>query len=133
MNSIIKLQNKMLNGPQVHIPTVHRFTDGIYSREMTVPANVCLVGAKHKTRHFFIISKGKCVINDGETIQTLEAPYHGVTEIGTKRAITAITELVFTAFHVTDETDIDKIECDIIEGEGLKIQNNSGGMLQWFG
>ena len=133
MNSIIKLQNKMLSGPQVHIPTVHRFSKGIYSREITIPAGVCLVGAKHLTQHFFVISQGNCVINDGDSKKLYRAPYQGITAPGTKRAITALSETVFTTFHVTDETDIDKIECDIIEDEGLKIQNNSGGMLQWFG
>ena len=114
----------MLGMDQVEIATVHRFTDGIYAREITIPEGVCLVGARHKTRHFFIVSQGECIINDGYNITTLEAPYMGITEPGTKRAITALYDTVFTTFHVTDKTDVDEIEADIIDDEGLKIQNN---------
>ncbi len=121
---MMELQDKMLEMEQAEITTKHRFTDGVYSREITIPRDVCLIGAKHLTRHFFIISKGKCIINDGKSTEILESPYHGITEIGTKRAILAMEDTVFTTFHVTNETDIDKIEKDIIEPEGLKIQNN---------
>ena len=124
--NIKDLQEEMLKMNQVEVSTVHRFAEGIYSREITIPEGVCLVGAKHRTQHMFIVSKGNCLFNQGVEI---EAPYQGVTEIGTKRAIMALTETVMTTFHVTDETDIEEIERTIIEDEGLKIQNNSSRRL----
>lgn len=121
MNNVSKLQSAMLEYEQVDIKTRHQFTDGCYAREITIPAGVLLVGAKHLTEHFFVISKGKIMINNGVV---LEAPYTGITLPGTKRAIEALEETVMTTFHVTRETNIEEIEKAIIDPEGLKIANN---------
>lgn len=119
--------------PQVEIETTHTFINGVYARQITIPAGVCIVGAKHKTEHPYLISKGKCwVVNKGER-ELIDAPHSGVTTPGSKRAITAIEDTVFTTFHPTNETDINKIEADIIEPEGLKITNNPTEAIQCRG
>ncbi len=130
MSNILELQKEMRSMPQVEINTIHRFTDGVYSREITIPAGVSLVGAKHLTEHFYVISKGECVFSDNTSQEALSAPYHGTTSPGTKRAIYALTDTIITTFHATNETDINKIESDIIEPEGLKIQNNPKERLE---
>ncbi len=119
----------MLDMPQVDIETKHTFCDGVYSREIIIPAGVCLVGAKHKTNHFYVVSKGLCCVSIDDVKTTIKAPHTGITEPGTKRVIYAIEDTVFTTFHPTKETDIDKIEALIIEPEGLKIANNPQELL----
>jgi len=71
-----------------------------------------------------VVSKGKCLIVDGDKSLEVIAPCTLISEVGAKRAIYAETETVLTTFHPTNETDIKKIEADIIEPEGLKIMNN---------
>lgn len=118
------LQKAMLEQPQVKVETNHAFMNGIYARQIIIPAGVVIVGAKHKTEHPYLISKGKCyIINNGKR-EYFEAPYNGITKPGSKRAIYAIEDTVFTTFHPTEETDIKKIESEIIEPEGLQIANN---------
>ncbi|MCP4473423.1 MAG: hypothetical protein GY821_02400 [Gammaproteobacteria bacterium] len=131
--SILELQNAMLKEPQVDIETTHVFSNGVYLRGITIPEGVVIVGAEHLTDHSFIVSKGSCIINDGKEKLHIQAPYHGLTKAGTKRSIYATTDTVFTTFHITDETDIFKIEKQIIKPEGLEIQNNSGGKISWHG
>ena len=41
----------MLKGDTVELETKHHFSDGLYARELFIPAGVCLVGALHKTTH----------------------------------------------------------------------------------
>lgn len=122
--SVEALQAKMLNMPQAEVKTNHYFCEGCYAREITIPSGVLIVGAKHKTEHFHVISKGECVISNMGKDEVFKAPFTGVTKQGSKRAILALTETVFTTFHPTEETDINKIEQAIIENEGLKISNN---------
>ena len=124
--SVEKLQAKMLEMPQAAVETVHRFCDGCYAREISIPAGVMIVGAKHKTEHFHVISKGVLVISNMGKEEVFKAPYTGVTKPGSKRAIVAIEDSVFTTFHPTKEKDIEKIEREIIEDEGLKITNSGG-------
>ncbi len=124
------LQEALLKMPQVDLPTTHKFCDGIYARQIEIPAGVCLVGAKHKTNFFLTISAGKCAITDGETHQIFEAPVTIVSKKGAKRSIYALSDTVMTTFHATPETDIKKIESAIIEPEGLKIANNPQERLE---
>ena len=56
-SNIYKAQNVMLSMPQAETETKHHFADGIYARELFIPAGVCLVGALHKTNHLFTVSQ----------------------------------------------------------------------------
>ena len=78
-----------------------------------------LVGALHKTNHLFTISQGECVAVTHEGREEIKAPYMGQTHPGMKRVIYAITDTVWTTFHVTEETDVDKIAEQILEPEAV--------------
>ena len=127
---IEELQKAMLDLPQAEVETRHYFLNGIYAREITIPKDVCLVGAKHKTSFAMVISKGECVIKDGNEEIVLKAGQTIISKVGAKRAIFAIQETVLTTFHPTQETDIGKIESDIIEPEGLRIANNPKELIK---
>ena len=116
-SNIFKLQELMLTQEQAETETFHHFSDGIYARELRIPAGVCIVGALHKTRHFVMVSKGKCSIATHEGSQIVEAPYMVETQPGIKRVVYAFTDTIMTTFHVTNETDIDKIAEQILVPE----------------
>lgn len=99
----------------VVMPLRHIFTDGLYSRQIFMAAGTILTSRTHKTEHQFIVSKGKCIVNDGETIEEISAPYIGITKPGTKRAIYIEEDTLWTTFHATSETCIEKIEAEILE------------------
>lgn len=120
--NIAKLQQSMMNQEQVDCPVNHYFSDGIYARELIIPKGCCIVGAKHKTRHLFLVTKGHCLIADGDDVIEVQAPFTSETIEGTKRAITALEDTVIMTFHVTDETDIDKIGDEILEPENTLPQ-----------
>ena len=117
---IKQLQKEVLKCPQSDIETTHTFCNGVYAREIKIPKGVVLVGAKHKTAFFMVISSGICSINGVE----YKAPQTLISEIGEKRAIYAMEETIIVGFHPTNKTNIKEIELDIIEDEGLKIANN---------
>lgn len=126
MNVIERLQESMLGMPQVEIETSHTFCNGVYAREIKIPKGVVLVGAKHKTEFFMVISAGCCLVKDGDNEDTYDAPCTLISPVGAKRVILALEDTVLTTFHPTKETEVEKIERDIIEPEGLKITNNRG-------
>lgn len=114
-SNIYKAQDVMLAMPQAETEVTHHFADGIYARELFIPAGVCLVGALHNTNHLFTVSQGECVAVTHESREEIKAPYMGQTQPGMKRMIYAITDTVWTTFHVTEETDVDKISKEILE------------------
>lgn len=116
-----KLQEAMEQEEQVDCKVIHKFSDGVYARTLIIERGVSLVGARHKTNHFLMVSQGEgyFVCNDGEP-EYYSAPMLIETKAGTKRAIVASTRTIMTAFHATDETDVDKIGEAILEKEDPK-------------
>lgn len=106
----------MLSRPAVEMPVTHRFTPGMYIREIFIPAGTLLTSAIHKTEHPFVISKGRiAVISENEGRVIYEAPFTGITQPGTRRVLHAETDTIWTTFHATDETDVSKICLAILE------------------
>jgi hypothetical protein len=102
--------------PRVELPVTHSFTKGMYIREIQIPAGTMLTSMTHKTEHPFVISEGAIkVTSDNEGSVIYEAPHTGITKPNTRRALHALTDVVWTTFHVTDETDVEKICEQILE------------------
>lgn len=95
-------------------PLVHKFADGMYIRQIAVPAQTLTVTKIHKQTHPFFLLKGTISILTEEGVKKFTAPYSGITKVGTKRIIFHHDEVVFTTVHATKETDIDKIEDEVI-------------------
>jgi hypothetical protein len=109
---ILEAENAKL--PQVNCPLVHRFTTGMYIREIHMPAGIVVTSRIHKTQHPFVITKGVCeVVKEDGTHEVLKAPYTGITEAGTRRVLLIHEDTVWTTFHNTDKTDPVEIEEDI--------------------
>jgi len=128
---IDELESALL-GAEVECPLVHRVTKGLYIRKVTMPAGLLSTTKIHNTQHPFIISKGKVNVMIGENIQTLEAPYCGITEPGTRRVIYVLEDCVWTTIHRNDDDckDLEEIETRLIEPhdnpllpEEIKIKN----------
>lgn len=106
----------------VQIPVRHIFTNGLYSREITVKAGTLFTSKIHKTEHPFVLSQGiMAVITEAGKCEVLEAPYTGVTVPGTRRVLFAQTDCVWTTFHPTERTTVEEIEEDIIEKRDVPI------------
>ena len=112
-----EIEAKMADQPQVRLPLNHIFTPGLYIREVLLPRGTLLTSKIHMLEHPFVISHGRVKVwsgIDGEEAQELGAPYTGITKPGTRRIIYAYEDTIWTTFHVTKETDIAKIEREVI-------------------
>ena len=104
----------------------HYFSDGIYVREITIPAGMVIVGKIHKHRHPNFLLKGKVmVITEQKGEEMIEGPCFMMSEGGTKRALYAVTDLVWTTIHhnPTNTQDLNKIE-DIVIAKNYDEYNN---------
>lgn len=102
--------------PLVDFPLVHRFTPGMYIREIFMPAGSVLTSKIHKTEHPYVISKGVVTVWTAEQgAITLSAPHTGITKPGTRRVLFVHEDTVWTTFHVGDETKVEDVEDRIIE------------------
>ena len=101
--------------PAVDCPVTHHFSDGVYAREMRIPAGTVATGKVHKTLHLNILSQGDVSVLTEDGMKRIQAPCTIVSPPGTKRAVYAHTDVVWTTIHGTHETDLEKLEADLIE------------------
>ncbi len=99
---------------QALCPLTHFLADGIYARQMFIPAGMCIVGAIHKFAHINTISQGIIRVVSEFGSDELVAPITFVSQAGTKRAVFAVTDTIWTTYHATEETDISVIEKQIV-------------------
>lgn len=103
------------NRPQIDLPLTHRFTPGLYIREMRMPAGTLMVTKIHKSEHPLLLTQGCASFWSEETgVQNIEAPYVGITRPGTRRVWYAHSDCILMTFHPTQLTDPDAIEREII-------------------
>ena len=95
-------------------PLEHKFVTGAYVRTITIPADIVMTSKIHKVTHPYFVMKGEVDVLTEKGMQRIKAPYQGITKAGTKRVLRTYSEVVWTTVHVTDETDLDKIEEQVI-------------------
>lgn len=96
---IYRLEDELLKLPQVEMPVEHAFCAGLYARTMHIPAGTALTGAIHRQESFFLVRKGKLIVSTDNGPRTLSPGDMSVSNIGTKRAGVALTDVEVTTFH----------------------------------
>lgn len=95
-------------------PLVHSFGDGCYIRQIFMPKGTLIISKIHKVTHPYFVMTGSASVATENGVEVIQAPYQGITQAGTKRALYIHEDMVWITVHVTDETDLDKIEEEII-------------------
>ncbi len=89
----------------------HQFAPGVYMRTLRIKKGSRIVGKIHKHAHPNILSPGEVIVfTEGGGQQHLVGPVEMISPAGTKRALLALTDCVWTTIHVTNETDLEKLE-----------------------
>jgi len=117
-----QIEDMMQGMPPAFLPIKHYFANGMYAREMTMPAGTIVTGAIHKTTHFCILSQGRVHVMSEDGIEELVAPAIIISQPGTKRAIHALEDTVWTNIHATNETDLDKLVEELTESTVDQLQ-----------
>jgi quercetin dioxygenase-like cupin family protein len=95
-------------------PVRHIFAPGAYAREMTIPKGTVIIGKIHRHAHLNFISAGKVRVVTEDGSHELTAPHTFVSTVGTKRVVYALEDTIWTTVHITTETDLEKIEEQVI-------------------
>jgi len=110
------LETELAKYTQMDLPLTHTFPEGIYAREIFIPKDTIIVGKIHRHQHLNFISYGDvtCLTKDG--LNRYRGPWTMVSSAGTKRAVYAHEDTVWTTIHANpnNETDFGKLEDFII-------------------
>jgi len=108
--------------PQVDFELRHYFLPGIYVRELHAKAGTALVGKLHKKDHIMMLQKGKIKVVSEQLTSILSAPCTIECKAGAKRAAYIIEDTVWVTIHPSDETDLDKLEAELIAKDFEEIE-----------
>lgn len=108
------IQHQLGQFPRVDCPVKHRFTPGLYTREIFMPKGTAIVSRVHKTEHPFAVLSGCALVwTESEGVVRLEAGHVGVTRPGTRRVLYIAEDCRWATFHPTTTTDLDKLQDEL--------------------
>jgi hypothetical protein len=105
------------NFEPINCPLNHRFTNGLYVREIFMPAGTLITSKIHKTQHQYFVLQGAVSvwIDEGEE-HYIKAPYIGITEAGTRRVLYIWEDCIWATAHPNpDNENEEEIEERIIQ------------------
>lgn len=128
---IVAAEAVMAQHEQVGCPVTHRFTNGMYVREIFMPEGTLVASKVHKTEHFFVIRKGRVSVRMGDNVVDLEAGHMGVTKPGTHRLLYIHEDTVWVTFHPNPDnlTSLKDLEEMIIEHHSIPELPCRGSLL----
>jgi quercetin dioxygenase-like cupin family protein len=98
----------------VEAPLMHHFSEGLYGREIFMPAGAVLTGRIHKFRALNILLSGEVSVLTDAGTERMVGPRVWVSPPGTKRALYIHTDCRWLTVHATTKTDIAEIEADMV-------------------
>lgn len=98
---------------------VHRFVQGLYSRELTIPGDRIVVGKRHAVQHIVMVTAGRCLCVTERGMEELQAPYTFISPAGEKRVVFTYPDepVTWVTLHPTTATDLDEVEAQVIIAE----------------
>ena len=109
-DKVFLIEDEMRKYPQLDLPVKDHFSDGVYGRELFIPAGTLLTGEIHKYRQLNVLVAGDISVHTEDGIRRVQAPFIVVSPAGTKRIAYAHTDCVWLTVHGTHETDLGKIK-----------------------
>ncbi len=111
------LESMLVCMPEPDHRTIHGFSRGLYSRTFVMPAGSIYTSKIHRTEHHFVVRRGLCSVLNvlTNTWEHLSTGHMGITKPGTRRVLVIHEETTWTTFHPTEETDLGKLEEQLIE------------------
>lgn len=112
--------NSQITG-QTEGAVTHNFADGQYIRKIVMPKGLLVTTKIHAKNHPFFIMKGEASIYSNDGVERIKAPFHGITEAGTKRVLYIHEECTFITVHRTDCLSIDDVVNEITVDDFSKL------------
>lgn len=99
----------MKKQPQLEIVVIHHDADGLYTKEMHIPAGVAVGKHRHSFSHLSVLVQGvvRLICNDEEKV--IKAPAVINITANVWHTIRAIEDSVWLCIHNTDRAEIETL------------------------
>lgn len=105
---IMALEAEWKQYPQIDIPVIHRYSGGIYAREITIPKDTLLTGRIYKDDHMDVMLSGDITASGDDGIKRLTGLNIFPGKKGKKRAGYAHEDTQWITFHKCPQMNDDE-------------------------
>lgn len=112
--SIDAVESALMDMPQVELPLKHVFGDGLYGRQIMIPAGVALVGRVHRKDDLNFVMYGEMDVLTESGMKRVTGPCWFAGKAGVKQAGIAYTDTLWVTVHATTNRDLDTVEDEIL-------------------
>ncbi len=117
---------EVLNSQPLHLDSksiepVHRFCNGVYTREVTFPAGSIIVGKRHAQEHLVTMTRGFCTCLTERGWEDMAGCFSFHSPAGEKRVLFIHEDTTWITTHRTDETTLEGVEKDLILTEQTSL------------
>lgn len=95
---------------EIDLGVIHHFSDGLYAKEMMLPAGHFAVTHAHAYDHMSILAFGHARVEIDEMVTDYKAPACINIAAGLHHKVVALTDIVWFCIHATQETDVTEID-----------------------
>lgn len=132
-DKILEASRFLASLPQTEIEPRHVFADGLYSREILIPAGCMITGKIHKNCDLNIVVYGHMRVRTEDGIKEVHGPccFHG--NAGVAQAGYAYEDTLWITVHATRTTDLDELEKELfieVDGEPHVLDFETGKVIQ---
>jgi hypothetical protein len=112
LERIERMEDLLLQLPQIEIPTFHYFSEGLYAREIHAPRDAVIIGHEHRHECMNVMRQGRVWTVTNGVLMEIMPPFMGRSGARTRKASIVIEDMIWTTIHPNpdNETDIDKLE-----------------------
>jgi len=94
---------------------VHHFSDGLYSKQMTIPKGFMAGMHAHEYSHLSILAKGVVIVRTDDGQKSYSAPACIEIKSGIHHSVEALEDSVWFCIHATDVKDPSKVDEVLIQ------------------
>ena len=122
LEQIRQLEDLLWQGPTLDVDeiTTHHFSEGLYGREIRIPAGTILTGKMHRQGQINVLAQGDITVWTEQGMKRLQAPAVIVSGPGCKRVGYAHSDVVWITVLASEETDLVRLEQQLIEPEPVR-------------
>jgi hypothetical protein len=132
-DKILSAEQFLATLPQVEIPVDHKFSDGLYSRKILIPAGTCVTGKVHRKGDISIVQYGRMMVLTEDGFKEIVGPCDFVGTPGVKKIGYAVEDTLWINVIAANSTDLDSIVEEVFiecEGEPHVIDLKTGRQIQ---
>lgn len=125
-----RLDAQLATLPQTYTPVTHRFSRGVYARELFIPAGTVITGRIHKYSQINILLRGDISVLTEDGIKRIKAPFVIESPQGTKRAAFAHEDTTWMTICGTDITNTELLEDELTVRSYAEYEAFCNGLKQ---